>query len=123
METSVTGVIVKVAALLVPSVAVSVTTCDAATVPAVAVNVVVFVPDGTVTEAGTVSIVMSLALSVTMLPPVGAGCVTVIVQVLETPDAKLAGLQTSVDTLGPPGVTVIVAVVVLPPSVAVRITV
>jgi hypothetical protein len=123
METSATGLMVSVADVLLPSVAVNVTPCDAETVPAVAANVAVVAAAGTVTEAGTVSSVVSLAASVTTLPPVGAGWVNVIVHVLETPDAKVAGAQDSDDTLGPPGATVIVAVVVLPPSVAVRMTV
>jgi hypothetical protein len=114
---------VTVEVVLPPSVAVTVTAWVAATVPAVAVNVVVLVVAGTVTEAGMVSADVSLAASVTTLPPLGAAWVSVIVHVLETPDATLAGAHTSVDTLAPPGVTVTVAVVVLPPRVAVRMTV
>jgi hypothetical protein len=48
---------------------------------AVALNVAVIAPDPTVTEDGTVSRALSLP-SVTMVPPVGAACVSVTRQVL-----------------------------------------
>jgi len=48
----------------------------------------------TVTEAGTVSVVLVL-VRVTMAPPVGAAWVRVMVQVLEELGPRLLGLQTS----------------------------
>ena len=66
--------------------------------------------------------VVLLEPSVTVLPPVGAGWFRVTVQIVEMPIVRLSGLQTSEPTLGPLGVTVTVAVV-LPPSVAVSVTV
>jgi len=47
----------------------------------VAVNVAVVAAAATVTEAGTVKAAL-LLLSVTLAPPVGAGCVNVTVHVL-----------------------------------------
>ena len=86
-------------------------------VPAVAVNVAV-VPVPTVTEAGTVNAAVLLD-SVTAAPPVFD---TVTVHVELTPDPRLVGLQVS------PLTTVavaseIVAVCVLPFSVAVMVAV
>jgi hypothetical protein len=67
------GVTVTVAVVLPPRVAVRVTVCGVATVPAVAVNVVELAVAGTVTDAGTGSAVVLFEPSVTVLPPLGAG--------------------------------------------------
>ena len=87
-------------------------------VPAVAVNVAVVLPAPTVTEAGTVN-AAALLDSVTVAPPVFD---TVTVHVEFPPDPRLAGLHVS------PLTTVavaseIVAVCVLPFSVAVMVAV
>jgi hypothetical protein len=115
------GVTVTVAVVLPLSVAVRVTVCELDTVPAVAVNIAEVAVAGTVTDAGTGSAVVLFEASVTVLPPVGAGKVRVTVHVVEPPGLRLVGLQTSDETAGF-GVTVTVAVV-LPPSVAVWVTV
>jgi hypothetical protein len=104
------------------AVGVTVTVCVVATVPAVVLKVVEFVLAGTVTDAGTGSAVALLEPSVTVLPPAAAGWFRVTVHIVDTPMVMLSGLQTSEPTLGPLGKTVTVAVV-LPPSVAVRVTV
>jgi len=62
----------------------------------VAVKVAEVAAAATVTEVGTVRAVLPLA-KVTTAPPVGAGFVRVTVQVLEAFDARLLGLQASVD--------------------------
>ena len=116
------GVTVTVSVVETIRVAVRVTVCVVVTVPAVVLNVVELVLAGTVTDAGTGSAVALLEPSVTVLPPVGAGWFKVTVQIVEMPIVRLSGLQTSEPTLGPLGVTVTVAVV-LPPSVAVSVTV
>jgi len=72
VETAGIGVTVTLAVVLPPSVAVTVTVCDVATVPAVAVKVVDVVVAGIVTDAGTGSAPALLDASVTELPPVGA---------------------------------------------------
>ena len=83
-----------------------------------AVKVAVVVLDPTVTEAGTVN-AAALLDSVTVAPPV---CDTVAVQVELPPDPRIAGLH--VTPLSNTGATsVIVAVCVLPFSVAVMVAV
>jgi hypothetical protein len=100
------------------SVAVMVAVWLLAIVPAVAVKVAVVVLDPTVTEAGTVS-AAALLDSVTVAPPV---CDTVAVQVAPPADTRLAGLH--VTPLNSTGATSeIVAVCVLPFSVAVMVAV
>jgi hypothetical protein len=64
-------------------------------------------PVATVTEAGTVSNALPLDKE-TAVPPVGAALVSVTVQVLVAPDARLEGLHASVDKPG------VVIVIVLP---------
>jgi hypothetical protein len=64
--------------------------------PAVALKVPVVVPAATVTEAGVVSNVLPLDTE-TAVPPAGAGLVRVTVQLLVAPEARLEGLQPSVD--------------------------
>src|SRR6266446_812198 len=80
VDTLALGVTLTVAVVLVPSVAVTVTICGAATDAA-----------GTATEAGTGSAALLSDDSATALPPVGAGCVKLIVHVLAAPDARLVG--------------------------------
>ena len=63
----------------------------------VALNVVVVAAAATVTDAGTVSVVL-VFVSVTNAPPAGATLVSVTVQVLEAFAPRLAGLQESDDT-------------------------
>ncbi len=120
-DTLALGVTLTVAVVLVPSVAVTVTVCGVATEAAVAVNVAEVDAAGTATEAGTGSAALLSDDSATALPPVGAGCVKLIVHVLAAPDARLVGAHASEDALGL-GVSVTVAVV-LPPSAAVTVIV
>ena len=63
----------------------------------VALNVVEVAAAATVTEAGTVSVELVL-VSVTLAPPVGAGCVNATVQVVEEFCPRLVGLQASEET-------------------------
>jgi len=72
-DTAGVGVTVTLAVALPPSVAVTVTACEVATVPAVAENVAVVAAAGTVTDAGTGSAALLFEASATTLPPVGAG--------------------------------------------------
>jgi hypothetical protein len=64
------------------------------TAPAVTVNVADVEPDATVTEAGVVSPLL-LSESETEEPPAGAAALSVTVQVLVAPEARLVGLQAS----------------------------
>src|SRR5271156_4593535 len=68
------------------------------TVPAVAVKVVEVLLAGTVTDAETGSAALLLE-SATVLPPAGAASFSVIVQVVETPEFRLVGLQARADTV------------------------
>jgi hypothetical protein len=88
----------------------------------VALNVAEFVAAATVTEAGMGSTVVLFEPRATVLPPAGATRSKVTVHVVEAPDVRLVGLQTSEDTLGLRGAT-FTAAVALAPSVAVRVTV
>jgi hypothetical protein len=63
----------------------------------VALNVAVVAAAATVTDAGTVSVVL-VFVSVTNAPPAGASLVSVTVQVLEAFGPRFAGLQASDDT-------------------------
>ena len=63
----------------------------------VALNVAVVAAAATVTDAGTVR-TKSVLVTATAAPPVGAGWVSVTVQVLEELGPSLAGLQTSEET-------------------------
>ena len=64
---------------------------------AVAVKVLLVVPDATVTAAGTVSSALLLA-SETVEPPEGAACESVTVQVLWPLCPRLAGVHETVET-------------------------
>ena len=116
-----TGVTVTVAVVLPPRVAVTVTVCGVATVPADPVNVIEVAPAGTAMEAGTVSAAVLLDATATLAPPVGATWSTVTVHVVAAPDAMLVGTHASEDTAGF-GVTTTVAAA-LPAKVAVTVTV
>jgi hypothetical protein len=76
---------------------------------------------GTVTAVGTGSTAALLDASATAMPPAEAGWFKVTVHVVAAPELRLAGAHASDDTLVT-GMTVTVAVV-LPPSVAVTVTV
>ena len=65
--------------------------------PVVALKVADVAAAATVTEAGTVRVVLEVE-SVTLAPPVGAAWVRVTVQVLEELAPMLAGLQASDET-------------------------
>jgi len=67
-------------------------------VPAVAVKVVEVAPAGTVTEAAGTGNSALLLERETMLPPVGAALLKVMVQVLDALDPTVVGLQASEDT-------------------------
>lgn len=62
--------------------------------PAVAVKTVELEPEGTVTDAGTLKAGLSLE-SATAVPPAGAACEIVTVQLAVPPVPKLAGAQFS----------------------------
>jgi hypothetical protein len=68
-----------------------------ATVVVVALKVAVVAAAATVTDVGTVSVAFVL-VSATTVPPVGATCVSVTVQVLEAFCPRLVGLHASDDT-------------------------
>ena len=72
-DTARLGTTVTIVVVLPPSVAVSVAVWDAATVPALAVNVVDVVLAGTVIEAGTGNAVVLFDEIPTVLPPARAG--------------------------------------------------
>ena len=95
----------------------------AVTVPALAVKLAVVAPDATVTEGGTVSAVLLLSESVTVEPPGGAACDSVVVQVELPPELIVAGEHCNdVTVTVPVGVTVTTAVAELPLSDAVTVT-
>ena len=73
VDTDGIGATVTVAVALLPKVAVTVTVCEVATEPPVAVNVVAAALAGTVTDAGTGNAAALLEASATTLPPAGAG--------------------------------------------------
>jgi hypothetical protein len=117
------AVTVTEAVLEVPfRVAVTVTAWLVVTVPAVAVKLAVVAPDATVAEAGTVNAAL-LSEIATAVPPAGAACDMVTVQVELAPEAMLAGVHASDDTVtGVGAVTVTEAVLELPFRVAVTVT-
>lgn len=65
------------------------------TVKVVTVNVADVAPAGTVTEAGTCATPVRLLVSVTTVPPAGAGPVSVTVPVDGVPPRTLLGLRTT----------------------------
>ena len=81
----------------------------APTAAVVTVNVAEMAAAATVTEEGTVKFVLVFE-RVTLIPPAGAACVRVTVQVLEEFALSVAGAQTSEETdSGPTRVTTLVA--------------
>jgi hypothetical protein len=118
----VSGVTVRVAVRVVPpALAVTETAVLAATAEVVTVNVAVVAPAATVTLAGTVATVVLFDASVTTAPPAGAAAASVTVPVEFTvPPTTLVGLSVSPE--GVSGVTVRVAVRVVPPALAVTET-
>jgi hypothetical protein len=100
-----------------------VTGVEAVTVLVVTVNVAVVAPVATVTLAGTVA-AAELSDRVTTAPPVGAALVSVTVPVEEAPPVTLVGLIVTADRLddAATGVTVNVAVRVVPPNDPVIVT-
>jgi hypothetical protein len=86
---------------------------------AVAVKVAVVAAALTATKAGTDSWLL-LLVSVTVDPPVEAGWLNVILQLLAVPCSRLVGLQTTLD-ISVGGTRLIVAAWELLPSVAVTV--
>jgi len=78
--------------------AVTVAAWFAVTVPAVAVKLPVVAPAPTVTDVGTVSAVL-LSDTATAVPPVGAACEIVTVQLELPPEAIEVGVQVSPETV------------------------
>jgi hypothetical protein len=115
------GITLTVAVALPPSTAVKMVVCGVSTEPAVAVKAADDAAEGTVTEAGTGNAAVLVDESVATLPPAGAGCVSVTVQVVSVPEVTLAGTHATEETLAL-GVTVTSAEL-LSPRVAVRVTV
>jgi hypothetical protein len=75
----------------------------------VATKLAPLAPAGIVTDAGTVSVEFVL-VRVTLIPPLGAGAVSVIVHMLEEFGPRLAGLQDSGETsMGATSSTVVLA--------------
>jgi hypothetical protein len=89
-----------------------------ATLPAVAVKPAEAAPAGTVTEDGADNSALFDA-NATMDPPEGAATLSVTVQVVEAPDAKLAAPHCSADNVAVGAVSAIEADCELPLSVAV----
>ena len=84
-------------------------------------NVALVLPAETVTLAGTCTTALLLLVSPTVLPPLGAGPLSVTVPVEESPPTTVAGLKLSPLTERKGGFTVSVACT-LPLSVAVIVT-
>ena len=101
--------------------AAKVTAWFAVTVPAVAVKLAVVAPPATVPDVGTVSAVLLPEMD-TVVPPVGAACEIVTVQVDLLPETIVAGVHTNDVTVAVVvGVTVMEAVFELPFSDAVTV--
>jgi hypothetical protein len=86
----------------------------AATDVVVTVNVALVAPAGTVTLAGTVT-ALEFSESDTITPPLGAAALNVTVPVDALPPTTLAGLSATADSagpVGPPGLSVSVALCV-----------
>jgi hypothetical protein len=99
------------------SVALTWAVTSAATAPTDALNVAVLCPAGIATEAGTVTRAL-FDDTVTVPPPLGAGCVRVIAQDAVPPETTVDGAQVTVPADGT-GLTTIVAVALFPPPEAV----
>ena len=94
----------------------------AVTVRVVIVNVAVVAPAATVTDAGTVPIVVELDANVTTAPPVGAARVSVTVPVTLTPPVAAVTFVVRVESAAAGRVTVTLAVPVEPFVPAVIVT-
>jgi hypothetical protein len=95
------GVTVNVALrVLPPDEPEMLTVVEDVTAVVVTVNVLLVVPAGTVTLAGTVA-AAEVSDRVTTVPPAGAAAVRVTVPVDEAPPATLDGLRASADRVGP----------------------
>jgi hypothetical protein len=93
------GVTVSTALWLLPeAAAVMVTGVDVATVRVVTVKVVLVLPAGTVTLAGTVAAAVLPLVSVTTVPPVGAAPLNVTVPVEVAPEVTDVGFNVTDDT-------------------------
>ena len=80
-----------------PTFAVSVATCDSGIRPAVALNVAAVRLAHTVTEGVRTCNRLLLLASPTTVPPVGAGLLNVIMQLVTAPECRLVGLHASDD--------------------------
>jgi len=94
-----TALMLRVAVLLIPSVAVMVAEVLLTTVKVLTPNVVEVLPAGTVTEAGTVAAPVLLLCRETLAPPVGAGPVRVTVPVELAPPETEVGLSARAETV------------------------
>ena len=107
------GDTVRVALWLLPEyVAVMLTAVDVVTLRVVTVKVVLVLPAGTVTLAGTVAAAVLPLVSVTAAPPEGAAALKVTVPVEDVPEFTDVGLNVTDDTRS--GATVRVALWLLP---------
>jgi hypothetical protein len=79
-------------------------------VPALAANVTLVDPAGTVTEAAGTGNNVSLLDMDTAVPPVGATPLNATVQVVAAPELKLVGLHVNEDKVGGGGVRLMEAV-------------
>jgi hypothetical protein len=77
-----------------------VTAVDVATLRVVTVKVVLVLPAGTVTLAGTVAAAVLPLVSVTTVPPVGAASFKVTVPVEGAPEITDVGFNVTDDTVG-----------------------
>ncbi len=113
-ELKAAGLTVSVAVFVTPKVALmTAVDCDA-TPRVVTVNVAEVLPAATVTDTGTVAAAVLPLCSVNTLPPVGAAAVSCTVPVELLPPTTAVGFSETEDTLTAGGVTVKVAVCVVP---------
>jgi hypothetical protein len=114
IEDKVAGLTVSVAVFVTPNVALMPAVDGDATPNVVTVNVAEVVPAATVTEAGTVAATVLPLCSVTTAPPVGAAAVSCTVATELLPPTTVVGFSETEDTLTAGGITVKVAVCVVP---------
>jgi hypothetical protein len=106
---------------LEPATAVRVAVWSVDIVPVLAVNRAVLAPAFTVMEAGAVRALL-VFVNVTSVPPAGAALVSVMVQLVEALELRLAGLQENEDTSAA-DTRLMAALVELVPVVAVMVAV